>query len=96
MPEPRLQTLPSGNLKIGAEHFRKVVRRIECIKPIAGDNITLTPTEDGIKISSTATAASQGVFQSSSFTVIGLNVCENGQPAVISVLAPLLTIDAES
>jgi hypothetical protein len=40
MPEPKLDTPPSGNLKIHAEHFRKVVRRIECIKPIAGDNIT--------------------------------------------------------
>jgi hypothetical protein len=101
MPEPKLDTPPSGNLKIHAEHFRKVVRRIECIKPIAGDNITLTPTEDGIKISSAASAAPAGsageysgecgfILQgySSLFKVIQINVCSNGQPAQIAVFAP--------
>jgi len=95
MPEPRIPTPPEGNLKIHAEHFRKVVRRIECIKPIAGDNITLTPTEDGIKISSTAPTVGflgecgfilQGY--SSLFNVIYLNVCSNGQPDQIAVFAP--------
>ena len=99
MPEPKLANLPPGNLKIHAEHFRKVVRRIECIKPIAGDNITLTPTEDGIKISSTATSGGQdfGYYgecgfivqgYSSLFRVIELNVCSNGEPAQIAVFAP--------
>jgi hypothetical protein len=100
MPEPKLDTPPSGNLKIHAEHFRKVVRRIECIKPIAGDNITLTPTEDGIKISSANTTSADsgiGYFDecgfvsqgySSLFKVIYLNVCSNGQPAEIAVFAP--------
>jgi len=98
MPEPKLDTPPSGNLKIHAEHFRKVVRRIECIKPIAGNNITLTPTEDGIKISLGASANSGiGYFgecgfvsqgYNSLFNVIYLNVCSNGQPAEIAVFAP--------
>jgi hypothetical protein len=95
MPEPRIPTPPEGNLKIHAEHFRKVVRRIECIKPIAGDNITLTPTEDGIKISSAAPAGEYSgecgfILQgySSLFNVIYLNVCSNGQPDQIAVFAP--------
>lgn len=99
MPEPKLDILPSGNLKIHAEHFRKVVRRIECIKPIAGDNITLTPTEDGIKISTTAASGGEvfGYYgecgfivqgYSSLFRVIQLNVCSNGAPDQISVFAP--------
>lgn len=79
MPEPRLQPLPAGKLKIHAEHFRKVVRRIECIKPLAGDNITLRETEEGIEISS-----SGGV--PAGFEVMELNVCMDGTPSTIFVL----------
>jgi hypothetical protein len=96
MPEPRIPTPPDGNLKIHAEHFRKVVRRIECIKPLAGDNITLTLTEDGIKINCIVTKGGgyygecgfvlQGY--NSLFKVIYLNVCSNGQPSQIAVFAP--------
>jgi hypothetical protein len=99
MPEPRIPTPPQGNLKIHAEHFRKVVRRIECIKPLAGNNVTLTPTEDGIKIDCTVTKGgdNNGYYgecgfvaqgYSSLFKVIYLNVCSNGQPAEIAVFAP--------
>jgi hypothetical protein len=87
MPEPRIPTPPEGNLKIHAEHFRKVVRRIECIKPLAGNNVTLTPTEDGIKIDCTATA-STSVGNASwldCLTIIELNVCSNGEPSTIYV-----------
>lgn len=83
MPEPRLTPLPAGKLKIHAEHFRKVVRRIECIKPLAGDNISIRETEDGIEISATA-ATSGGV--PAGFEVIDLTVCMNGAPATIQVL----------
>lgn len=84
MPEPRLQPLPEGNLKIHASHFRKVVRRIECIKPLAGIGISLKPTEDGIEISSTVTAGGNGVPDG--FSVIELDVCRNGVPHTIQVL----------
>lgn len=87
MPEPRLQPLPSGKLKIHAEHFRKVVRRIECIKPLAGSNITLRETEDGVEIS--AGAAGLAAFAK----VIELDVCRDGEPAVIYVLG--FNTDAE-
>lgn len=90
MPEPRIPTPPSGNLKIHAEHFRKVVRRIECIKPLAGNNVTLTPTEDGIKIDCTATASTSGTNTGNAswldcLTIIPLNVCSNGEPSTIYV-----------
>lgn len=81
MAEPRLQPLPGGKLKIHAEHFRRVVRRIECIKPLAGKNISIAQTEDGIEIS----ADDQSSIPSN-FTVINLDVCVNGLPATIQVL----------
>lgn len=84
MPEPRLTPLPAGKLKIHAEHFRKVVRRIEAIKPLAGDNISILETEDGIEISSTGTAGGTGV--PAGFSVIELHVCRNGAPGTIQVL----------
>ena len=81
MPEPRLPPLPAGKLKIHAEHFRKVVRRIEAIKPLAGKNISIAQTEDGIEIS----ADDQSGIPNN-FTVINLVVCEDGFPATIQVL----------
>jgi hypothetical protein len=84
MPEPRLTPLPGGKLKLGAEHFRRVVRRIECIKPLAGDGISIRETEDGIEIS-----ASNSEFPTASNTgsvnLIVLDVCRNGEPAQITV-----------
>jgi hypothetical protein len=87
MPEPRILTPPEGNLKIHAEHFRKVVRRIECIKPLAGNNVTLTPTEDGIKIDCIATATTAATNPSwlDCLTIIELNVWSNGEPSTIYV-----------
>jgi hypothetical protein len=72
MPEPRLAPLPGGKLKIHAEHFRKVVRRIECIKPLAGYGIRVTETEDGILIKNAG-------------DLIELTVCKDGAPATIYV-----------
>jgi hypothetical protein len=86
MPEPRLTPLPAGKLKIHAEHFRKVVRRIEAIKPLAGDNISIRETEDGIEISSTGTAGGTGTGVPAGFSVIELHVCRNGAPGTIQVL----------
>lgn len=99
MPEPRIPTPPSGNLKIHAEHFRKVVRRIECIKPLAGDNVILTPTEDGIKIDCTVTKGgdNNGYYGECGFVAQGystlfqtypITVCSNGAPDTIYVFGP--------
>lgn len=82
MPEPRLQPLPSGKIKIGAEHFRRVVRRIECTKPLAGEGITLRQEEDGIVVSAEQSARGPGPLAK----VIALTVCVDGEPGTIYVL----------
>jgi hypothetical protein len=99
--EPPLIVPPEGNLRIHAEHFRKVVRRIEGIKPLAGDNIKITQTDNGVRIDATAVSGTGtgtgtgygecGFVQagySDLFRVIYLNVCSNGQPDQIAVFAP--------
>ena len=92
MPEPRLAPLPSGPLKIGAEHFRKVVRRIECTKPLAGEGIKLEATEEGIKISATIPPAAGGGaatdfagLSGKKAVPIALQICQDGAPATIYV-----------
>ena len=84
MPQGPLPPLPSGKLKLGAEHFRKVVRRIEDIKPLAGKGIKIEPKEGGILISATVTQGGAS-FGDSRFGEIELTVCRNGQPDVIYV-----------
>ena len=69
--------LPDSSMKLSGEHFRKVVRRIESIVPLAGNNITVEQKEGGYRISVTT------------FNVITLNVCSNGTPSTISVYGPL-------
>jgi hypothetical protein len=60
------------------EFFNKLIRRIECTKPLAGDGITIKQQENGIEISG-------GV--GGGFKEVTLNVCSNGTPAAITVLA---------
>jgi len=79
--EPRLTEL-KGNCRLALGFFNSIIRRIECTKPIAGDGITLTEKEDGIQISS-----SGGIAGGSGFSEVTLNVCSNGAPATITVLA---------
>lgn len=71
--------LPDSSIKLSGQHFRKVVRRIESIVPLAGNNITVEPKEGGYEISAALP----------SFNVITLNVCSNGTPSTISVYGPL-------
>lgn len=88
--EPQLKELPGGNIKLHAEHFRRVVRRIECTKPLAGDGITLEEKDNGIKISvdpATLAAASGGAMGLGDLAkLIELDVCKNGEPSTIYVL----------
>ena len=77
--------LPDKDLKLSGEHFRKVVRRIESIVPIAGDGITVEAVDGGHKISASAVSSS-GV---SGLNIINLNVCFNGTPSTIQVYGPL-------
>jgi hypothetical protein len=55
--EPRLEMLPDKDLKLTGSHFRKVVRRIESIVPLAGEGITVEPVDGGIKINNDSPAA---------------------------------------
>lgn len=76
--EPKLDMLPDKEMKLSGEHFRKVVRRIESIVPLAGDNITVTPKDGGHEISA----------ELPSLNIITLNVCSNGVPSTIDVYGP--------
>jgi hypothetical protein len=86
--------LPDKDMKLSGEHFRKVVRRIESIVPLAGERITVTPVEGGHKITAEDQAAPFGVCgfanqgYNALFDIIELNVCSNGSPDTIYVYAP--------
>lgn len=77
MKEPELKEL-AGASRLAKEFFNKLIRRIECTKPTAGDNITITQEDNGFKISSTG----------GDYNVVTLNVCSNGSPATLLVLTP--------
>jgi len=86
--------LPDKDMKISGEQFRKIVRRIESIVPLAGDGIKVTPKEGGYKIDADQQAGGYGKCgfaeqgYSALFDIITLNVCSNGSPATIYVYAP--------
>lgn len=72
--QAKLDMLPDKDLKLSGEHFRKVVRRIECTVPLAGYSIYTEETDDGIKLHLDAQR-------------LTLNVCSNGTPSTIVVYA---------
>ena len=74
---PILPIVPNGKISLAASWFRSIRDRIEEIKPLAGENITLKQTSDGIIISSTGGG-----------TEYELNVCINGQPGTLIVYGP--------
>jgi hypothetical protein len=91
--EPRLDMLPDKDMKLTGEHFRKVVRRIESIVPLAGEGIKVEPKEGGYEITNDSPApfgvcgfGIQGY--DAFFDVIALNVCSNGSPDTLYVYAP--------
>jgi hypothetical protein len=59
--------------------FNKLIRRIEATKPLAGSGITITEKENGFEVSF---GAGGGGFEE-----VTLNVCSNGTPDTITVLA---------
>jgi len=82
MSEARLNEI-DGPSRLGKGFFNKLIRRIECTKPIAGANVTLIDVPDGIQISVTGV-----VTGTSALKQITLNVCSNGSPATIIVYGP--------
>jgi hypothetical protein len=83
MAEPRLTEIP-GPSRIGVKFFNKIIRRIECTKPIPGTGVTITENEDGIVINATATSGGSP----QNLNQITLNVCSNGTPSTIIVYGP--------
>jgi hypothetical protein len=72
--EPKLDMLPDKDMKLSGAHFRKVVRRIESIVPLAGFSIKTEDVDGGIKLHLDAER-------------VTLNVCSNGTPSTIVVYA---------
>ena len=70
--EPMLTMLPDKDLKLSGNHFRRVVRRIECTVPLAGYSIKTEETDEGTKLHLDAER-------------VTLNVCSNGEPSTIVV-----------
>jgi len=65
------------------EFYNKVIRRIECTKPLAGYGIAIKQEENGIAISISGVGSNP--FNAVTYE---LNVCSNGEPATIIVYGP--------
>jgi len=72
-----------GTSILTKEFFNKLIRRIECTKPLAGSGITIKEQEDGFQISSGDGIGGGSV---AGYSAITLNVCSDGIPAQILVL----------
>jgi len=75
MRENQLNEL-QGTSILTKDFFNKLIRRIECTKPLAGSGITISQKENGFEIS----AGGEG------FGEVTLNVCKDGEPTTITVL----------
>jgi hypothetical protein len=74
---PILPPVPFGKISLAASWFRSIRDRIEEVKPVAGENITLKQTTEGIIISSTGGGEKYE-----------LNVCIDGLPGTLIVYGP--------
>ena len=79
MKENKLNEL-QGTSILTKSFFNKLIRRIECTKPLAGSGITISEKENGFEVSF-------GVAGGGGFKEVTLNVCSNGTPDTITVLA---------
>ena len=69
------------------EFFNKLIRRIECTKPLAGAGIAIKEEENGYKITSNLfDEAGGGSGSGSGYTKINITICKDGSPVSISVL----------
>lgn len=82
MKENQLNEL-AGASRLALGFFNRLIRRIECTKPIAGKGITITEQDNGFQISRSGIGFSG---EGDGFSEITLNVCSNGTPATITVL----------
>ena len=81
MRENQLNEL-QGTSILTKSFFNKLIRRIECTKPLAGSNVQIKQQENGIMISS---GVGGGEFTAVTYE---LNVCSNGEPDTIIVFGP--------
>jgi hypothetical protein len=84
MRENQLNEL-QGTSILTKSFFNKLIRRIECTKPLAGSGVAIKEQENGFEISS-----SIGGGSVAGYSAITLNVCSNGTPAQIVVLGSLV------
>jgi hypothetical protein len=82
MRENQLNEL-QGTSILTKSFFNRLIRRIECTKPIAGDGIEISEKDNGFQISTASTAVS-------GFTPITLNVCSGLDQIRIEVLGRIL------
>ena len=71
MATPRLKEISAGKLNL--EFFNKIIKRIEGIKPLAGEFLKIAEETDGIRISLDNAEVKE------------LNVCKDGVPDTIKV-----------
>ena len=74
MKETQLNEL-QGTTILTKSFFNKLIRRIECTKPLAGSGITISEKENGFQVS----------FEG--YNPVTLNVCSGGVETEILVLA---------
>jgi hypothetical protein len=77
MKEQRLNEL-QGASRLTLKFYNRLIRRIECTKPLAGSGVSIKEDDNGFTISTSGGGIS-GAQQ------ITLNVCSNGVPATIIV-----------
>ena len=77
MKEPELKEI-KGTSILTKGFFNRLIKRIECTKPLAGTGIAIKEEENGTEISLVG-------------EYLRLNVCSNGTPTAISVFGLLIT-----
>jgi hypothetical protein len=77
MREQQLNEL-QGTSILTKSFFNKLIRRIECTKPLAGSGITISEKENGFELSVGGSAGGLSEIQ--------ITVCQDGAPSTITVL----------
>ena len=82
MKETQINEL-QGTSILTKSFFNKLIRRIECTKPIAGSGITIKEQENGFEISAFEIF---GGGSGGGLSEIQITVCQDGAPSTITVL----------
>ncbi len=84
MREAQLTEL-QGTSILTKSFFNKLIRRIECTKPLSGNGITVQEEENGYKLTIGEEDGAGGAGDGN-FSLINITVCKNGSPVGITVL----------